>query len=366
MSVLDREHDDVVRDTVRSFLQRSFSVDRRRAHVDGESASLDLWTDLVRRLGLQSIAVPEAFGGDGLGLLDQLPVLEELGRTLAPTPYLGSAVVATQLLLQGAILQGQEAWLPRLASGEVTAAVGWVPGGSPRIAGTDASGEGLRLDGVLDQVADLDVADVVVLVVDRDGRPDLAVVALDAPGVASERRPAVDPTRALWSLTLTDVQARPIGRADLDERLDRVRDLATVALATELLGAARQCLQMSVEHAGTRVQFGREIGSFQAIKHMLVDVLIDVETAALAVDGAAARLDGDDFKAFSIAASMAKASAAEALFVAARTSVQIHGAMGFTWEHDAHLYLKRALAGRPQLGSTAEHRERIAADLLDR
>jgi alkylation response protein AidB-like acyl-CoA dehydrogenase len=317
-----------------------------------------VWKALVAELGLHAIAIPQVYGGAGYDFAGPAVVLEELGRSLAPVPYLASAVLATQVLCAAGSEQARRTWLPRLAAGEITATVAfvgvdpqWTPTASP------LAFDGNRVTGRAAYVPDAAFADVVVVV----GPDAVGIVAVDADGVTMGQEPALDPTRPFSTVDFDAARVERVGGAGVGRALD----VATVALACEQLGGAEQVLGLTVAYACTRHQFGRAIGSFQAIKHMLADARVDIEAAAAAVRHAVALVDAGDDRELAEAASVAKSAVSDAYWEVARDAVQVHGAIGFTWEHDLHLYLRRALVSREFLGSPQWHRERLAVTLLD-
>ncbi|MCB9785143.1 MAG: acyl-CoA/acyl-ACP dehydrogenase [Deltaproteobacteria bacterium] len=329
-----------------------------------------LWQRLAADLGVSALLVPEALGGLGLGPTALAPVMEEMGRALACAPLLSTVALGTNALLLGASAEQQARWLPGLASGERTATVAFDPLGDARRSQVRAVRDGgsWRLDGVVTQVLDGHTASLVVVAAEVAAEDALALFLVpgDAPGLARTALPTMDRTRRLARLELHGVSVPPADRLDGPlpgaAALRAVLDRARVALASEQVGLAERCLDMSVEHARTRVQFGRPIGSFQAIKHRCADMLVDVESARAASWYAAwaAEHAPDEL---ATAAAMAKAWCSEACFRAAAECIQIHGGIGFTWEHDAHLAFKRARASLALFGAPANHRETIAHEL---
>ncbi len=308
----------------------------------------------VAGLGWPALIVPEAHGGAALGAVELSIVMEALGRTLSPLPFFATTALATPALLEAG---GAAPWLERIAGGELTATLCSLD--ADRIEGLSVRrGTAQRVSGRYRHVVDGATAELLVVAArDDDDGASLFVVQADRPGVTRTALPTLDATRALADLVLDDVEATRIGPAA--PALARALARATVALAAEQLGAAERCLEMAVEYAGTRVQFGRAIGSFQAIKHKLSDMLVRVESARSAAYWAAWVADREP-AALAEAAAVAKATCSEALFECAADNIQIHGGIGFTWEHAAHRYFKRARSSMTLLGDATLQRERYA------
>lgn len=337
----------------------------------------DVWTKLCGDLGLAGIAVPEACGGQGFGFEELAIVLEEMGRTLLCAPFFASAVLAVQAIANGASDAQKREWLPRLASGRVLGALAlsetggnpWSLDGIALTARPD--GDGHILNGAKTFVIDGHIADVIAVAGRAPGTTGedgigLFLVRGDADGL--DRRPldTIDRTRRQAALTFRDVRAERFGTEGSGAAaLRKTLDQAAVALACEMVGGARALLDAAVDYAKMRVQFGRTIGSFQAIKHKCADMLLSVELARAAAFYAAAAIAEGDAEAPALA-SMAKASASDAYMQAALECVQIHGGIGFTWDHDTHLWFKRAKSSEVMFGDAAFHRERYIQLTEDR
>jgi alkylation response protein AidB-like acyl-CoA dehydrogenase len=302
------EHE-ALRDTVRRMLDRNAGSAQVRA-ANGYSQSL--WRALADEIGVAGLTVPEEFDGAGATLLEAHIVLEDIGSTLAPAPML-SSVLATQAILKSGNANACKRLLPRIAAGAV-ATVGWVD-------------DGYVLDG--------DIADI-VLMVTADGLNEIE----PAHRVHTQ---TMDTTRRLATVGFT--KATHLGPAP-----PQLRDIACVALSAEQVGAAQRCLDMTVEYTKTRVQFGRPIGGFQALKHRMADMYVLVETARSVSYAAAQDLS---------LAPAAKVHCSEALSTVAGEMIQLHGGIAITWEHDAHLYFKRAHGSRHLFGSPREHVSRV-------
>ncbi|PNE37466.1 acyl-CoA dehydrogenase family protein [Streptomyces noursei] len=324
----------------------------------------DAWGPLTGQIGAAGLAVPEEYGGAGCGPLEIHVVMEELGRTLAPVPFLGSAVLTTQALLAC----GDGALLPALTEGAAVGALAWAEEGAwepdaVRAAARRVPDGGWRLTGVKDHVLDGADADLLVVVARTDTGIALFHVPVDGPGVHRESLVPMDATRPQARVTLDGAPGRLLGAAgDGGRVVARVRDLGCVALAAEQVGAAERCLELTVGYARERVQFGRPIGSFQAVKHRLADAYVQVEAArSIALGAAYAAAEGAaDLPRFAAAA---KSACSEAFSAVAGEMIQLHGGIGITWEHDAHRYFKRAHGSARLLGAPTEHRRRLATEL---
>ena len=330
-----------------------------------------LWRQLATALGITGVHVPERFGGQGFGYGELGIALEEMGRALLCSPYFACSVLATEALLTVATEHEQSQLLPALIAGERLATLAWVErdGAWDVGAGTltaTAHDPGFQLDGHKHFVLDGHHADLLLVVARVPGtRGDdgLGLFAVEASAAGLTRRELVtlDTTRRQAELTFDACAARRLGTdGSQATALRRVLDRATVALACEMVGGAHALLDAAVEYAKLRMQFGRPIGSFQAIKHKCAEMLLEVELAAAAARYAAAAIDEDDAELPALA-SLAKAMAADAYMHAAIECIQIHGGIGFTWDHDTHLWFKRAKSSEVMLGDATYHRERYLA-----
>jgi len=315
-----------------------------------------VWSRLGAELGVLGLAVPESAGGAGGTLVDQAVAVEELGAVLSPGPLFGTVYLAIPALVAAS---GGTDLLGPLADGIRTAAfaIGDVT--------ATASGQAWTLTGTLDRVVDGGAADVVLVAADA---PDgTALFAVDTDHEAVKRMPltTLDPTRPLATVDLSDAPAQLVaGPEEADRVIEHALHVGSALLAVEQVGAAQHLLDLSVDYAKNRLQFGRPIGSFQAIKHRLADALVAVEHArSTAYHAIWALTDGSDDPA--LAVSIAQATCSEALTRVANDTVQVHGGIGFTWEHQAHLYYKRAYTDAALLGSAEEHRARVAELVLD-
>ena len=357
-----------LRSMVRQFLEEKSPEAAVRELMETERGfDPAVWSEMAQ-LGLQGLLVPEELGGQGLGHPDLALVLEEMGRSLLCAPYLSTAVLAVETLLGAGDREAQSDLLPRVASGEITAVVALAEGGGG-LADSDVQalarrdGEVWKITGTKLYVLDGHTADVVLVAARTPAGVSLFRVGGSASGLHRSALDVMDTTRKQARLDFRDAEATLVGEEGAGWRvLSRALDRAAVALAAEQVGGAQRCLDMSVQYAGERVQFGSPIGSFQAIKHKCADVLLEVESARSAARYAAwcaSELEEE----LPTAASLAKAYCSDAYVAAASENIQIHGGIGFTWEHPAHLYFKRAKSSALLFGDPSHHRERLAQQI---
>lgn len=363
------EEQELLRAEVRKLLDQSAPLDEvRKIAETPEGFSRDLWKQ-VAELGWVGLLVPEAHGGAGLGWVDLVVLLEETGRSLFPSPLL-SHVLAVDAIRQAGSEAQQAAWLPRLADGSAIGGVALLeesdlPGPEGvRLAGEPDGQGGFTLTGEKLFVPDAGAADLFVVAFREggpEGAPRLALVERSAAGAAAEDWPGLDLTKRLGRLRLDGVRVPEeavLARSDADA-LVRVVDAGATAVAVEAVGAAEAALALTVDYASQRVQFGRPIGQFQGVKHPLAEMYVDVESwRSLAYYAAWCLEEGHPDT--SLAASRAKAYASGAFPKLGIGVVQLHGGIGYTWEYDAHLYLKRAKWVRAVFGDEEWHDERIA------
>ena len=362
----------------RKFAQRYAQADAIRALIMTSELGYDesVWQRAAGELGWPSLIVPEAYDGAGLGFVELAGILEEMGRSLLPSPLFGT-VLGTAVLAESSNESLKAAWLGRIAFGEATATVAWSQSGrcdadSVTCLATP-QGTGYRLDGQTRFVLNGHSADLLVIIArlpSTTGKDGLSFFAVpgSASGVETKRVVTMDATRPMATVTLDGVIAQqsdalvPPGQGATF--LGRLGDIAAVCLAAEQVGGSQACLDMAVDYAKTRVQFGRPIGSFQAIKHKCADMLLLVESARSAAYYSAWAADHAEEELPEYAA-IAKSYCSEAYYSCASENIQIHGGIGFTWEHDAHLHFKRAKASQHLFDPPRAHRERLAAQLLD-
>ena len=361
-----------LRESVRRFLAERAPLSRVRELMDtADAMDIGVWRQAADQLGLQGIAIGEEYGGAGFSLAEQAIVLEELGGALYTGPYLASAVLAATAVGASEDEGARRDLLPGIASGQSVATLAFTEDDgswaseSVRLAAAK-NGHGWRLDGHKSFVLDGHGADLILAVAvtdaDSSGPAALSLFAVDGTAAGLRRRvlPTLDQTRRLARCEFSDVPARLIGSPGAGRAvLEHTLDVAAIALAAEQLGGAQRALDMAVGYAKVRQQFGRAIGSFQSIKHRCADLLLEVESLRSAVGYAAAAV-AEGSGEVPVLASLVKAYASEVYARVAAENIQIHGGIGFTWEHDAHLYLKRAKASELFLGDGSYHRERLA------
>ena len=357
---------EALRDTVRTLLERTSSeADVRRLMETESGYDESVWQQAADGLGLTGLAIPEEYGGSGFGPMELAVVFEEMGRALYGGPFLSTVGLAASALLASGDDAAKKEWLPGIAAGTTTATLALTEQSSAWTADavtTTASRDGdvVRLSGVKWYVLDGHTADLILVVARADSGIGLFAVSADATGLTREPMATMDATRKMARLTFDNVTAQPIGaQSDGWQIVEKALQQAAVMLAAENVGGAQRCLDMAADYARERIQFGRPIGSFQAVKHKLANLLIEVEQAKSASYFAAreAASGGADV---ALAASLAKAYTGDAFFHTAADNIQIHGGIGFTWEHPAHLYFKRAKTNQLLLGSSAFHRALVA------
>ncbi|MFG2244508.1 acyl-CoA dehydrogenase family protein [Spirillospora sp. NPDC048823] len=363
--VLDAEQEEL-RATVRKVLTDRSPTAKVREVMDSELGyDPDLWRTLGD-LGVLGLVVPEDLGGSGAGHTERAVVMEELGRALAPSPFLASAVLATDVLLAlDADEPARAALLPRLAAGELAGTVAAAEGGGSwdRAGGTTTATvhDGTWwLDGVKTPVLAGDSADLVLVHARTPGGPGWFAVEGNAVGLTRTALTGLDPTRRFAALAFDGTPARPLSVPDAAAALETVADLAAVALAAEQVGGMGRALELTVEYAKARMQFGRAIGSYQAVKHGCADMYSAWEQAVSVLRFASWTADHDR-PGLPAAASLAQTYIGPAFFETAAAMVHYHGGIGYTWEHDAHLYYKRAKSSELLLGPPSDHRARLAA-----
>ena len=371
------EDQEALRQAARSFLADHSSGAQVRAAMDTERGyDAAVWDRIGRELGWTAILIPEEYGGLGLTYVELIALMEEMGASLLCAPFFSTICLATNALLLGGTPEVQQQYLPDIAAGTSTATLAateatgrWDAAGIETIA--QPAADGYRLHGTKTFVVDGHTADLLVVAARHEGTRDsdgvsLFAVPATSPGVTRRALPTMDQTRKQAEITLRDVRVPAAARLGAEGRgweiLDRTQALAAIALSAEQVGGAQRCLDLSVEYAKQRVQFGRVIGSFQAIKHKCADMMLRVESARSAsyYAGWAASVGDAELP---VLASLAKAYCSDAYFHCAAESIQIHGGVGFTWEYDVHLYFKRAKSSEVFLGDATYHRERVARQI---
>jgi alkylation response protein AidB-like acyl-CoA dehydrogenase len=372
------DEQDMLRQTARSFLEENCpSSVVRQMMEDDTGYDPNLWKQMAD-LGWLGLAFPEEYGGQGLGFVDLTVILEEMGAALLPSPFLSSVLLAGQTILVGGSEEQKQTYLPKIADGSLIATLALTePSGrfdAEGIAEVTATpnDDGFTISGTKLFVPDAHVADLLVVAArtkdagDKSFGVSLFLVEPNSPGVATTLLKTMDQTRKQCEVIFDNVNVgrdRLLGMVDMGwPILRKVLNIATVALCAEMIGGAQRVLDISVAYAKERVQFGRPIGSFQAVKHKCAEMMLQVESAKSAAYYAAWAVDEDAPEA-PLAVSMAKAYCSDAFRNTAGEGIQVHGGIGFTWEHDMHLYFKRAKYAEFTFGDATYHRELVAQEL---
>jgi alkylation response protein AidB-like acyl-CoA dehydrogenase len=351
----------------RLLAERSPAKEVRRLMETDAGFERDGWRRLNTELGLTALRIPEAYGGQGFGFGELGIVLEEMGRALLCAPYFSTAVLATAAILNAGKEAEKQALLPGIAAGDTVATLAWVEddgrwdAAGTTLTATPTAGS-IRLDGHKSFVLDGHTADLLVVLARAPGSKgddglSLFTVAGDAPGLVRRPLKTMDWTRKLARLEFEGVEAKPLGTpGDAAAAIARTLTEAAACLANEMAGVAERLREDALAYSKLRVQFGRQIASFQSMKHKAADMLVDVELTKSAAYYAAAALDEGDNDVEAIA-SLAKAQASDACLQTAIHAIQIHGGIGFTWDNDTHLWFKRAKSSEIFLGDASHHRE---------
>ena len=366
MALITTAEQEELRGVIRDFLKRYSSEAQLRKQIDGDPGfDPAAWRTAAEQIGMQGLAIPEELGGAGFGFDELAVVLEETGRTLFTGPLLPSVVLASTVLLRSGDDQACRRYLPGIADGSTIATVAvsedaalWRE--SDISVSATVEGADWVLDGTKPFV--LSGAEAALILVAARTPRGVSVFAVDAAasGLTIQQQPVMDLTRRLASLTFDRCPAALVGGDGAGwAALEATFDSAIVALACEQVGGAAAVLDATVAYLKVREQFGRPIGSFQAIKHRCADMLVELESArsAAAYASTAVAAGAEDA---AVAASIAKVYCSQAFYHIAAESIQMHGGIGFTWEHPAHLYFKRAKSSEVLFGSPSAHRERIA------
>lgn len=359
-------------ETAQAMLGEHSSSERVRLAMQTD-AGVDpaLWALMAQQLGWCSLSIPEQYEGVGSGDLDLTLLLEQMGYHLSCVPFFSTVVLAAKSLEYAAATHAKAYYLPRIAAGELRATLAWsqlsgVADSEPRLRRTD---NGLLLEGRVPYVLDAASADM-LLIPARSEEDQLCLVVLpsDALGLTVHPLQTLDTTRRFADLDLSQVQLTDeaiISVGDVTAQLQRVAHLARILLAAEQLGGAQRCLDLTVAYASERVQFGRTIASFQAIKHRCAEMMVKIEATRSMVYGASIMASSLDEDSLAMEAAAAKSMASETYFYCSQEAIQLHGGVGFTWEYDPHLYFKRAQASSAWLGAADSLLAGIAASLLD-
>jgi alkylation response protein AidB-like acyl-CoA dehydrogenase len=364
---IGQEELDELRSGVRDFLAARSDEEAVRRVVDTDAPYDETtWAQMAEQLGLQSLVLPDEHGGDGYTFAELRVVLEEMGRALLPSAFLATVVMAASALVRSGDTAAQATHLPAIAAGKTTAAFA-VAEGSGSWAADELAKTAEQVDGewVLTGekplVVDGATADLLLVVARTSEGPSLFAVPGDASGLTRTPLRALDPTRKMARLEFVRTPGTLVGQEGAAQNVvDHVLDLTATALAAEQVGGARACLEASAEYARERRQFGRAIGSFQAIKHKCADMFARVQLAqAAAAEAADAAAGLPDAPPLGVAAAVAHSVCSEAYMFVAAENIQVHGGIGFTWEHPAHLYYRRAKASQLLLGGPAVYHERL-------
>ncbi len=356
------EEQEQLREFVRSFMDEKSSEEAVRELMETDKGYDDaVWSQMAEQMGLQALAIPEEFGGQGFTFVELGVVLEEMGRRLLCAPFF-SGMLASLAIMHSGDDDAKKQHLPGIASGETIAALAYTEenGKWDSSAVTATADADEKISGTKSFVIDGHTANLLIVAAKSSAGISLYAVDGEGSGVTRTALSTMDQTRKQAKIELDGAQGTLIGTDGAGwETLQTVLDLGAVALAAEQVGGAQFVLDMAVQYAKDRVQFGRPIGSFQAIKHKCADMLLEVESAKSAAYyglWCAAEMNDE----LPSVASLAKAYCSEAYFHAAAENIQIHGGIGFTWEHPAHLYFKRAKSSELMFGDPAYHREQLA------
>ncbi|MEP4146622.1 MAG: acyl-CoA dehydrogenase family protein [Halioglobus sp.] len=379
------EEQEMIRDTAAAFLAEvSDSEAIRLAMATERGYDPELWQRICEEMYWQAIHIPEAYGGMGLGYVEVVAMMEQMGRHLLCSPFFSTVCLAGNALIVAGTEEQKSQWLGKLCEGALTATVAFNGGinswsANAVTATWKRDGDGYVLDGDYRYVIDGHSSDLLVVAAREEGsvgEEGISLFLLDAGAVGVSRQwlPTMDQARKQASIQLSSVTVGAdalMGQAGQAwSQLAEVLDLAAIALAAEQVGGCQQLLDMTVEYTSERVQFNRTIASFQAVKHKAADMMLQTEVARSGIYYAAcvaqeALSGGDLATELPEAASVAKSYCSDAFFAIAGDTMQLFGGVGFTWEYDVHLYFKRAKSSEHMLGNGAQHRERIAAALLD-
>ncbi len=368
------EEQELLRATARKFLENECTSEFvRKRMAEDAGVTEEFWTKLAEQ-GWLGLIYDEEYGGSGLGIVDLTVLMEEMGRAVMPGPFFSTVLLGGLTIKEAGSAAQKKEWLSKIAAGKAKATLAWTePNARWDAAGVTTtakeSGKGFVLNGVKLFVPDAHLADVLVVVArTREGKsPEdgigLFLVPKDARGLQIKLLPTMDQTRKICEVRLDDVSVG--ADALLGDRhggwapLARVLERATVALCAEMCGGAQRVLDMTTDYAKIRIAFGKPIGSFQGVKHKAADMLVDVENAKSLTYYAAWAVD-ENVPEAALAASMAKAYTSDAYRKVSGAGIQIHGGIGFTWEHDLHLYFKRAKSSEFTFGDATYHREKVA------
>ncbi|MDG5485971.1 acyl-CoA dehydrogenase family protein [Mycolicibacterium gadium] len=353
------------RSTVRAFLEHhSPESEVRRVMESAQGFESAIWRAMADQLRLQGLIIPEEYGGEGFGFTELGLVLEEMGRALLPGPYFTSAVLTAAVLLGSDDIEACKRYLPGIASGKTIATLAltersgrWDRDGIETTA--DQDGAAWTLRGAKHYVPDGGIADLVIVVARTDSDTIGLFAVENTDDLVRREHSSLDPTRRQAVIEFTGTAATRVGLEDAWPGLSRALSQATAALANEQVGGAQRCLDQAVAYVKVRTQFGRPVGSFQAIRHRCADLMLDIECARGVAQYAVHAIDHFPTE-FESAAALAKAYCSDVYARAAAANIQLHGGIGFTWEHPAHMYYKRAKSSAMLLGDPGYHRSLLA------
>jgi alkylation response protein AidB-like acyl-CoA dehydrogenase len=368
------DEQELLRASARKFFDNECTSAFVRQHLEEPAGVPEaFWTKLAEQ-GWLGLIYPEGAGGSGLGVVDLVVLMEEMGRVVMPGPYFSTVLLGGLAILEAGSAEQKQAWLAKIAGGHAKVALAWTePNARWDAAGVTAPAKPVGGDWVLSGtklfVLDAHLADLVVVAArtTEGPRPEegvsLFLVPRGTAGLETRLLPTMDQTRKLGEVQLHDVRVPDSARLGPRDGgwgpLRRVVEVATVALCAEMCGGAQKVLEMTTEYAKIRMAFGRPIGAYQGVKHKLADMLVDVENAKSLTYYAAWAVD-ERVPEAPLATAMAKAYCSDAYRKAAGHGIQLHGGIGFTWEHDMHLYFKRAKSSEATFGDATYHRERVA------
>lgn len=367
----------MIRDAAAEFLaEQSTSTAVREAMVTEQGFDPALWQRIGSELGWCALPIAEEYGGLGLSSVEVALLLEQMGRRLVCSPFFATVCLAATALQECGNAAANAQWLPRIAEGSLRATLGFgetcIAWNAERVTAVAMrTAQGFALSGRLRHVPDGAQAELLLIAAQLDGAPALFAVPANTSGVGAKEHTGMDLTRRVAEVTLQDVQLPADALIVSGERaataLQRTESLAAIALAAEQLGGAQQCLDLTLAYVAERVQFGRTLASFQAVKHRCAEMMVRIESTRSAVMGAAraASVAGVSTGELMMEAACAKTFASDTFYICAQEAIQLHGGVGFTWEYDPQLYFKRAQAGTQWLGTPDALREYAAASLLD-
>lgn len=375
----------MIRDTAEAFLSEVSSSEAiRRAMATEQGYEDDMWQRICGEMYWQAIHIPEAYGGMGLGYVELAAMLEQMGRYLLCSPFFSTVCLATNAILLAGNEEQKTQYLGQICEGSLTATVAYTgTNGQWDAQAVQATvkkeGDHYYLNGTLRYIPDGHTAGLLIIAARTDGSEgeegiSLFAVPAETAGIEREWLPTVDQTRKQAQITLSNVEVDAAALMGEEGKawpqLEKVIQLATIATAAEQMGASQQVLDLTVEYTKERVQFGRPVAGFQAVKHQAADMMLRTEVARSAVYYAACVAEeaikgGPLAGELAEASSVAKSYCSDGFFKNAGDAIQLHGGVGFTWEYDVHLYFKRAKSSETFLGNGAYHREKVAQMLLD-